>query len=729
MAEDNAIEYYDAFKAIKLNDRRLQLFHCWCKETGLTCFHNSFTALKQWLESVEDEVTAVYLLPTVRDAEIALSHLEADSALAPLVTKADPAAKRVLVSSCQQWVGEELVGKTLAVRNLIIVVDLGVGIVSSYVSAMSTALFTELQHRDDSRLRTFSIMALQRVPLPNTIGNYLFDINVVSHTVSSRGWQVVAYNTRTGSDPKLTIEHRPPGCRLKDNGFDEAQLANALAVLEEEFQRAESHELANEAYKVVVLMSRERFRRLVKAVTSAKTRSLFIDDRTPTGVVQAMCEDEEPGLTVVGITTTGLCVMPRVKGLRVLIADNAADRPAFDATVGHSITREMDAAYARDAQLFDIGFGVDGLVACRLWDMSTHQPTRPVLFPAHDTGEMYHLIIRLADICPGQDLNEVPYLHAQREPLVLQERLRRLELWGVVERTGAGVKLTDGKGRLVSGLAHHEDNIHSLILLAGAADPSLGLSAQARHFLVWLAAVIAHDPEYILVNPEDLTLGILSGSPADNVAQVGIIWAAFLGVRIFSSPSLVDEEEETQMVAVEPAEARQVVDSATFWVEKLSLPAVSPDTAFEGDIGPHDKAVVRQQLVSAFIYNIAMLDVRTRRLVDLLSDTELCLGEDAMAQMVAAGQGVGEPVVFAIYTDLRRSAQGISPRNLTLVSHETVLDEMVKIAPRPGAQPGTSPIDLATLRPMTAPPVALEPAPAPPEPDWVEGEVEPRILD
>jgi hypothetical protein len=100
---------------------------------------------------------------------------------------------------------------------------------------------------------------------------------------------------------------------------------------------------------------------------------------------------------------------------------------------------------------------------------------------------MFYLIIRLAEICPGKSLQEeVPCLTLPDKFPELLERARRLSLWGIVKQTGgaAGVKLTEGRGRLVSGLARHEANIHSLILLAAIAEVSAGLSTQARHLLV-----------------------------------------------------------------------------------------------------------------------------------------------------------------------------------------------------------------------------------------------------
>ncbi|KAH8742316.1 hypothetical protein F5883DRAFT_596972, partial [Diaporthe sp. PMI_573] len=203
------------------------------------------------------------------------------------------------------------------------------------------------------------------------------------------------------------------------------------------------------------------------------------------------------------------------------------------------------------------------------------------------------------------------------------------------------------------------------------------------------------------------------------MAQSGGIWSAFLGVRDFSCRNPDDETQGPPRHAVEAVEARQVMGSVAAWAEKLSLPAAGP-----GPVGARDMAVVEQQLVLAFIYNIAMFDIGSLSLVDLLSDAQLCLGDDATAAMVAAGQRAGRPVVFAVYTDLRRSARGITPRNLTIVSHDAVYTELVKIAPRPNAPPGTSPIDLENLRPRTAPPFEPEQSTAPVQADWVGGEVD-----
>lgn len=68
----------------------------------------------------------------------------------------------------------------------------------------------------------------------------------------------------------------------------------------------------------------------------------------------------------------------------------------------------------------------------------------------------------------------------------------------------------------------------------------------------------------------------------------------------------------------------------------------------------------------------------------------------------------------------------------TIVSDQALYDELVKIAPRPHAPPGTSPLDLAILRARTASPVAVQKVPASPssaQVDWGEGEVEAEELD
>lgn len=735
METDKRIEYLDALKTINPRDSRLQLVYCWCIEAGLTRFHNSITALAQWMESVEDGVAAVYLLPTTRDAEIAIAHLEADSALAPLVSGSNPEAKRVLVKSYQQWVGERLIGKTLAVRDLVIVADLGAGVSSSYVSIMAAGLFTELQPRDDSPLRTFSIVVLQEITVNKTMGNYTFDFDAVREVVERKGWQVVGWNTKTGSEPELRSVNMPPGCTFDDPNFEETQMSNSLGVLEERYEKALADGRAGEAYKAVVFMSRSRFRRVMETVTFTKARSFFVHDRTSAKVIQAICADEEPGLTIVGIDTE-VCILPRMKGLRLIIVDGTADKPDFDFDIGHPITRETDTTFMRLVQVFVIAHGAVDFEVYILWDNTEHQHEVPVLFPFHDTDEMFHLIIRLGNICPRQNLQEVPCLPLPIEMSVLYERFRRLRLWGVVDYTGSpvipGVIPTEGKGRLVSELAQHESNIHSLLLLAGAADHGVALSAQARHLLVWLAAVIAHDPQNILAHPDELPHGSTADGPAISFAQRGSIWSAFLGLRDFLRRNDGNATQDPSAHAVEATEAQQVLDQVAFWVGKLSLPAVDPETIGPEDIVDLEKEMVERQLVSAFIYNIAIFDMNTTKLADVLSGAKLCLSDDAQASLVAAGKGFQAPVVFAVYTDLHRSARGISGRNLTIVSDLAVYDELVKIAPRPDAPPGTSPIDLEILQTRTAPPVAVEQAPARPssaQVDWVEGEVEARELD
>lgn len=735
MKTDEMIEYLDALKTINPRDSRLQLVYCWCYEAGLTRFHNSITALAQWMESVEDGVAAVYLLPTTRDAEIAIAHLEADSALASLVSKTSPEAKRVLVKSYQQWVGERLIGKTLAVRDLVIVADLGAGVTSSFVSAMAAALFTELQPRDHSSLRTFSIVVLQERTVNKTMGNYTFDFDAVHEVVERKGWQVVGWNTKTGSHPQLQSVDVPPGCTFSDSKFEETQMANSLGVLKECYQRALADGRAGEAYKAVVFMSRSRFRRVMETVTFANARSFFVYDRTSAKLVQAICADEEPGLTVVGIDTE-VCILPRMKGLRWIIVDGTADKPDFDFDIGQPITRETDTTFMRLAQVFDITHGAVGLEVYILWDNTVHQPEVPVLFPFHDTDEMFHLIIRLGGICPGQNIQSVPCLPLPIEMSVLYERFRRLRLWGVVDYTGShvipGVIPTEGKGLLVSELAQHESNIHSLLLLAGAADHGVALSAQARHLLVWLAAVIAHDPQNILADPDELPHGSSADGPASSFAQRGSIWSAFLGLRDFLRRNDGNATQDPPAHAVEAAEAQQVLDRVAFWVRKLSLPAVDAEAIDPEQMVDLEKEMIEGQLVYAFVYNIAIFDMKTTKLADVLSGAELCLSDDSRASLVAAGKRFQAPVVFAVYTDLHRSARGISGRNLTIVSDQAVYDELVKIAPRPDAPPGTSPIDLAILQTRTAPPVAVEQAPASPssaQVDWVEGEVEARELD
>lgn len=727
------IEFLDAFKAIYLRDSRLQLFNCWCYEAGLTRFHNSTTALAQWMESVEEDVAAVYLLPTERDAEIAIAHLEADGALAPIISSTTPKAKSVLVKSCQQWVSERLVGETLALQDLVIVVDLGAGITSSYVSAMAAALFTELPPppRDRSPLRTFSIVVLQEMTVRYTAGNYILDYDMVSQAVGRKGWQVELCDAKPGAYVEFeSIIALPPGCPFSDARFEEAQIENSLETLEEHFQQATADGRADEAYKVVVLMSRARFERLMDTVKFAEARSFFIHDGTPTKLVQAICEDQEPGLTVVGIATE-VCILPRVKGMRLVIADSTAGKPAFDFEVGHSIVRDTGVTFIRGAQLFDFAEGAADLDVCILWDCSEHEPEVPVPFPFHHTGELCHLIIRVADICPGYTLQEVPCLPLPREITVLYERVRRLRLWGIVEHTGPlqslRVTLTDGRGRLVSELAQHESNIHALLLLAGAADRSPALTSKARHVLVWLAAVIAHGPQHIPAHPEELPHGSPAGGPASSMAQKGSIWTAFLRLRDFSRRNAGNQIREHPAHAVEATEAQKVLDRVAFWIGKLSLPGVNPETTAPEDVAGREKAMVEQNLVHAFVFNITMFDKNTTKLVDLLSDTELCLGDDTRAMLVAAGQRTEERVVFAVYTDLYGSARGVSPMNLTVVSDKAVYAVLVKMAPRPHVPPGTSPIDLSILRPRTATPIAPEHTPASPSSDQGMWIIEPMV--
>lgn len=709
------IELLDAFKTIKLGDGRLQLVHCWCYDAGLTRFRKSTTALAQWLGTAGGGVAAVYLLPTTRDAEVANAHLEADSTLAPLAPlSSSPEPGRVLVRSCQQWLGEGLVGKTLALRDLVIVVDLGAGVTSSFVSAMAAALFTELPPRDRSPSRTFSVVVLQEMTIRETIGNYILHHDMVGRAVQGKGWQVVTRNTRVGPHLVVNPKHMPPGCPLTDAGFDEAQRESAMAALQGGYEQAVAAGRDGEAYKAVVLMSRPRFRRLMDTITFAKARSFFIHDGTPAKLVQAICEDEEPGLTVVGIATE-VCILPQVRGMQLLIADCTTSEPAFDPEIGQPVAREADAVFMRMTQLLDVGHGDAGLEACILWEGDLWEGSGdglklPVLFPFYHTDEMFHLIIKLADICPGQSLHDVPCLPLQEEVLVLYERVRRLGLWGVIEHTGnhatLAVSLTDRKGRLVSGLAQHESNIHSLLLLAGAADPDPALSARGRHLLVWLAAVVAHDPQHILAHPGELAHGSPAGGPASGTARSGNIWSALLGVRDFSRRN--DQGNEAQRPsgqAVEAAEAQQVLDRVAFWVGELQLPA---ETAPFEEVAGREKAVVERQLVHAYIYNLAIFDMSTAKLGDLLSGTELGISDDARALLVAFGQRFRARVAFAIYTGLHVSARGISPTNLTIVSEEAVYFELLRIAPRPQALPGTSPIDLSILKTRTAPPVALQ---------------------
>lgn len=124
-----------------------------------------------------------------------------------------------------------------------------------------------------------------------------------------------------------------------------------------------------------------------------------------------------------------------------------------------------------------------------------------------------------------------------------------------------------------------------------------------------------------------------------------------------------------------------------------------------------DMAMVQRQLVHAFIYSIAIFGMGTAKLTDVLSSTELCLDDDTRANPVAAGQSSWEQVVFAVYTDLHSSARGISPRNLNIVSDSAVYAELIRIAPRLHAPPGTSLIDLEVLRPTSVPNVACQQAP------------------
>jgi hypothetical protein len=95
----------------------------------------------------------------------------------------------------------------------------------------------------------------------------------------------------------------------------------------------------------------------------SKARSFFIYDYMPARVVQAICEDKGPGLTVIRITTTKFCLMPPVKGLRLLIADSTAEMSNFNKTTGHSITWDIDSVYTQSAYLFKIRLGVAGLAA------------------------------------------------------------------------------------------------------------------------------------------------------------------------------------------------------------------------------------------------------------------------------------------------------------------------------------------------------------------------------
>ena len=86
-------------------------------------------------------------------------------------------------------------------------------------------------------------------------------------------------------------------------------------------------------------------------------------------------------------------------------------------TVGHAIVREADATFTRTVQVSDIVHDAADLDldVFNLWDGNKHQPQMPELFPLHHTDEMFHLIIRLADICPGHSLQKSSCLPLPRE--------------------------------------------------------------------------------------------------------------------------------------------------------------------------------------------------------------------------------------------------------------------------------------------------------------------------
>ncbi|KAJ0109913.1 hypothetical protein J7T55_004463 [Diaporthe amygdali] len=721
-------QYSILFEEIAPDRPYLQIISGVCSESGLDRVEGSVSALVQWLRGQEEHVTAVYLLPTSTDADIVMAHLSSNDELDPSIVSRRPSPAHVLITSCQDFLIDELVGEILAAENVVVVVNLDRGIVNSHMAAMATTIFSNLKPRDQTNMRMFALITLSHENLSKPGATQILDPELVYRAVRRGGWQVSQHTftlkVERGQDSWSMRTKQKPGTEQ----FDRAQRANALNQLQEVFQRDTQKKEAS-SYKTVLLMSQGRFRRLVASITFVKVRASFIHGGTPATQVRRVLEDQQPGFVVIGISTE-VGILPRIPGLRTVIADFYADRFDFDDAVGHSVAHEKDAFFIRTEQLLDVVNGSSDVNIVTLCLDKEVSPTMLRQIPAHHTGEMFHLIMRVAAICPELPLLHVPCLVLPDELPRFYERLRRLHMWGLVKLSGWNhncmISLGGPRAQLMGELAQHETNIHSLNLLASAMYGGTKMSIKERRVLVWLAAIIAHGPSAVLVHPDKDTRYSeekVGGGSVPPIGRRGEIWSAFLGMCYFYTNKTSAAKTP---YAVDEAEAQQVLERIRWWLDSAQLTEPEEDSTDAGQLSHGEIALIDRELVRAFIYNICMYDKVTHRLVDLLSEKEIRLDSVARPNLEAHGGMTDEKVVFAVYTQLEKLSADYGARNLTVVSHDAVYTELLRIAPRASVRPGQSPIDLDILRPRTAPvlaPTAGEPlAPEADEPAGVSND-------
>lgn len=254
-------------------------------------------------------------------------------------------------------------------------------------------------------------------------------------------------------------------------------------------------------------------------------------------------------------------------------------------------------------------------------------------------------------------------------------------LSGITSRFAASkVSIGGETGRNVARFASFESNIHSLNLLASAASTNENMTDSVRRALVWLAAIIAHDPSVILLPFDSPTQ---SGGPQAgpvvlplDVGRRGDIWAAFVGLQHFSQEAEIKTKEPQDLrYAVDPVEARQVLNRVDFWLGELAL---AKDTMAIERFSRADMATVDLELARAFIGNIGLLDKATDRLFEFSTERTITLRHGGRIDLNSAYHVTDRAILFVLFTRLERHGGEIGPRSLTFVPHTSVYHVLVQ---------------------------------------------------
>ncbi|ROV89821.1 hypothetical protein VMCG_09484 [Cytospora schulzeri] len=488
----------------------------------------------------------------------AIQDFERNNKRGPFISMDQPNNGCVFITSCEEWLAGGFVGKSATFHNVMMVINLDHGLITSHIAAMDTAIL---------------------------------DLNSVDKAVrqTGRGTSTQASTCKIGDKPRRDYSLRPVQGSPGTVEFDEATREETVRQLEDAKLQMTQQGLAR--HKTVILMCRDRFQKAVASLGGA--RSHYIHSKTPAADARKILQDGEPGFTVIGIALD-VCILPRIRGLRQIIVDPSADTVDFDDRIGECMATEQKLAMSlRMCQVWSMTRDDDPskAIVCLFDIPSIAERPQPQRVPALDTAQLFHYIIDLARIWPGRELQHVPCPGPFGHPSRYFERVRRLRQCGLIEckdhNNTLKVSPKGVRGQTVARFAPFETNIHCLLLIASVASPEAFMSDRARYVLVRLAAIIAHDPTVLLLPPEMHTQSVQPQSTPTPSSDLGFDV----------------EAPQNTLHAVDPVEAHIVLDRIDFWLEKLALPKTTMDI---DELSTEDMGAIGLQLVRAFIYNIGI---------------------------------------------------------------------------------------------------------------------------